>query len=80
MANKTQVGPVAPTPFRAAQTEAFLAGKRATSESIETASAILLSESKLRTSPHRATAEYRREVLPVLLREAMMNAIARAAV
>ena len=74
------VGPVAPTPFRAAQTEAFLAGKPATSESIETASAILLSESKLRTSPHRATAEYRREVLPVLLREAMLNAIARAAV
>jgi len=71
-------GPVAPTPFRAAQTEAFLAGKPATAETVEAAAAVLLSESKLRTSPHRATAEYRREVLPVLLREAMLNAIARA--
>lgn len=71
-------GPVAPTPFRAAQTEAFLAGKPATPETVEAAAAVLLNESKLRTSPHRATAEYRREVLPVLLREAMLNAIARA--
>jgi carbon-monoxide dehydrogenase medium subunit len=71
-------GPVAPTPFRAVQTEAFMAGKPATLETVEAAAAVLLSESKLRTSPHRATAEYRREVLPVLLREAMLNAIARA--
>ena len=73
-------GPVAPTPFRAVQTEAFLAGKPATPETVEAAAAVLLNESKLRTSPHRATAEYRREVLPVLLREAMLNAIARATV
>ncbi len=71
-------GPVAPTPFRAIQTEAFLAGKPATPETFEAAGAVLLSESRLRTSAHRATAEYRREVLPVLLREAMGNAIARA--
>ncbi|MEO6061488.1 MAG: FAD binding domain-containing protein [Thermoflexales bacterium] len=71
-------GPVAPTPFRAAQTEVFLAGKPASLETIESAADVLLNESKLRTSPHRATAEYRREVLPVLLREAMLSAIARA--
>lgn len=72
------VAPVAPTPFRCKQTEAFLAGKPATSESIEAAVEVLLSECKPRTSPHRATAEYRREVLPVLLRRTLSKAIERA--
>jgi carbon-monoxide dehydrogenase medium subunit len=72
------VAPVAPTPFRCKQTEAFLIGKPATSESIEAAVAVLLSECKPRTSPHRATAEYRREVLPVLLRRTLSKAIERA--
>jgi CO/xanthine dehydrogenase FAD-binding subunit len=72
------VAPVAPTPFRCKQTEAFLAGKPATSESIEAAVDVLLSECKPRTSPHRATAEYRREVLPVLLRRTLSKAIERA--
>jgi CO/xanthine dehydrogenase FAD-binding subunit len=72
------VAPVAPTPFRCRQTEAFLTGKPATSESIEAAVAVLLSECKPRTSPHRATAEYRKEVLPVLLRRTVSKAIERA--
>jgi carbon-monoxide dehydrogenase medium subunit len=72
------VAPVAPTPFRCQQTEAFLTGKLATSESIEAAVAVLLSECKPRTSPHRATAEYRKEVLPVLLRRTLGKAIERA--
>jgi carbon-monoxide dehydrogenase medium subunit len=71
------VAPVAPTPFRCQQTEAFLAGKPANSESIEAAMAVLLSECKPRTSPHRATAEYRKEVLPVLLRRTLSRAIER---
>ncbi len=71
------VAPVAPTPFRCLQTEAFLTGKPATAESIEAAVAILLSECKPRTSPHRATAEYRKEVLPVLLRRTLSKAIER---
>jgi carbon-monoxide dehydrogenase medium subunit len=70
--------PVAPTPFRCTQTESFLKGKPATSESIEAAIEILLSECKPRTSAHRATAEYRREVLPVLLRRTLSKAIERA--
>ena len=69
--------PVAPTPFRCQQTEAFLAGKPVTSESIEAAVEILLSECKPRTSPHRATAEYRKEVLPVLLRRTLGKAVER---
>jgi carbon-monoxide dehydrogenase medium subunit len=71
------VAPVAPTPFRCKQTEAFLIGKPANSELIEAAVAVLLSECKPRTSPHRATAEYRKEVLPVLLRRTLSKAIER---
>lgn len=72
------VAPVAPTPFRCKQTEAFLAGKPATSESIKAAMEVLLGECKPRTSPHRATAEYRKEVLPVLLHRTLSKAIERA--
>jgi carbon-monoxide dehydrogenase medium subunit len=72
------VAPVAPTPFRCQKTETFLTGKSATSESIGAAMAVLLSECKPRTSPHRATAEYRKEVLPVLLRRTLGKAIERA--
>lgn len=71
------VAPVAPTPFRCKQTEAFLKGKPATSESIEAAIDVLLGECKPRTSPRRATAEYRREVLPVLLRRTLSKAFER---
>ena len=73
------VAHVAPTPFRCQQTEAFLTGKPATSESSEAAVAVLLNECKPRTSPHRATAEYRKEVLPVLLRRTLSKAIERVA-
>src|SRR5512139_1376929 len=69
--------PVAPTPFRCRQTETFLTGKPATADSIEAAVEVLLSECKPRTSPHRATAEYRKEVLPVLLRRTVSRAIER---
>jgi CO/xanthine dehydrogenase FAD-binding subunit len=72
------VAPVAPTPFRCTQTEAFLKDKPATAESIEAAIPILLGECKPRTSLRRATAEYRREVLPVLLRRTLNRAIERA--
>ena len=70
--------PVAPIPFRCAQTESFLTGKSANHNSIEAAIEVLLSECKPRTSAHRATAEYRREVLPVLLWRTMSKAIERS--
>ncbi|HEY4722641.1 MAG TPA: FAD binding domain-containing protein [Anaerolineae bacterium] len=70
--------PVAPTPFRCRQTEAFLKDKPATPATIEAAIEPLLNECRPRTSPHRATAEYRREVLPVLLRRTLSKAIERA--
>ena len=70
--------PVAPTPFRCQRTEAFLKGKPASPETIEAAIEALMSECQPRTSPHRATAEYRREVLPVLLRRTLRKAFERA--
>jgi carbon-monoxide dehydrogenase medium subunit len=72
------VAPVAPTPFRCKQTEAFLKDKPAIAETIEAAIVVLLGECKPRTSPRRATAEYRREVLPVLLRRTLSKAFDRA--
>jgi carbon-monoxide dehydrogenase medium subunit len=71
------LGPVAPTPFRAAQTEAFLRGQPADDQTIARAVEVLLAECNPRTSPHRATAEYRHQVIPVLFRRAMRRAIER---
>jgi CO/xanthine dehydrogenase FAD-binding subunit len=75
---RISVGPVAPTPFRACNTEVFLIGKPATEETIEAAIPILLNECHPRTSAHRSTAEYRREMLSVLLRQTLGTAIDRA--
>ncbi len=71
-------GPVAPVPFRAAKTEAFLRGKALTEETLAQAVQILLTEVAPRTSPHRATAEYRTELLPTLLRQVLVEAVERA--
>jgi carbon-monoxide dehydrogenase medium subunit len=71
-------GPVAPTPFRACNTEAFLTGKPATDETIEAAIPVLLNECQPRTSAHRSTSVYRREMLSVLLRQVLGSAIGRA--
>jgi len=71
-------GPVAPTPFRACNTETFLMGKPATGETIEAAIPILLDECHPRTSAHRSTSDYRREMLSVLLRRIIGTAIERA--
>ena len=72
------IGPVAPTPYRACATEEFLRNKPATDETIEAAIPILLGECHPRTSAHRSTAEYRREMLSVLLKQTIGTAIGRA--
>lgn len=71
-------GPVAPAPFRAIKTEEFLRGKKFSEKTVERAAQILLSEAQPRTSPHRATKEYRIELLPMLLRQTLMRAVERA--
>ncbi|MCG2788062.1 MAG: xanthine dehydrogenase family protein subunit M [Anaerolineae bacterium] len=72
------VGPAGPVPFRARQTEAYLTGKIFSAETVAEAQETLLAEAKFRTSPARATAEYRRELVVVLLKNALSTAWERA--
>lgn len=72
------VGPAGPTPFRAHQTDAYLTGKTFSDETLAGAQETLLAEAKFRTSPARATAEYRRELVVVLLKNALSAAWERA--
>lgn len=71
-------GPVAPVPFRAHKTEEFLRGKALTAEVLEQAAKLLVDEAKPRTSAHRASKEYRYELLPSLLAQVLQAAAARA--
>jgi CO/xanthine dehydrogenase FAD-binding subunit len=73
------LGPVTRLPFRAGRTEHFLVGQPATDQTIHAACSVLLDECSPRTSPHRATAEYRRELIPVLFEQAALVAIQRCA-
>lgn len=76
-------GPAGPTPFRARRTEAILRGRPLErlldAETIALAAEEFLAEARLRTSPHRATAEYRRRLAPVILRQVLENARATLA-
>lgn len=72
------VGPSGPTPFRARLAEAALEGKLFDDAAIQAAAESLLSEARFRTSPHRATVEYRREMSRVLLRETLSTAWERS--
>lgn len=73
------LGPAGPVPLRARQAEAALCGQALTSKAIQAAAAVLLSEARFRTSPHRSTAEYRRHTAGVLLQELLPLAWERAA-
>jgi CO/xanthine dehydrogenase FAD-binding subunit len=71
-------GPLGPVPARLRRTEEFLRGKTWSVELIRQATAVLLDEAALRTSPHRATREYRQELLPTLLARTLTAAVERA--
>jgi carbon-monoxide dehydrogenase medium subunit len=71
-------GPAGPKPFRANKTEEFLAGKVWGQENFQKSAEILAGEVSLRTSTHRATKEYRHQLLPVLLRIVIEKAVQRA--
>ncbi len=75
---RISVGPAGPTPFRARQTEIFVTGKVFSAEMIAGAQAALLGEAIFRTSPARATAEYRRQLVVELLNNALKTAWKRA--
>ncbi len=72
------IGPAGPTPFRARNTEEMLQGRQFSPATIAEAKEILLSEARFRTSPHRATAEYRQHLAGVLLEETLTTAWNRA--
>lgn len=73
------LGSAAPVPVRATAAEAVLAGKRITPELIAKAAATAAAHSKTRSS-HRASAEYRREMIEVLVRRALSALTADLAV
>lgn len=77
-AARVAVGPAGPTPFRALETGKYLSGKVFNEETIAGAQQTLLAEAKFRTSPARATAEYRRALVVVLLKNALTAAWERA--
>jgi carbon-monoxide dehydrogenase medium subunit len=70
------VGPCGPTARRATAAEALLFGQPATKVDMERVLEALAEEVQLRTSPHRATAEYRHHMLGVLLRRIVPRALA----
>jgi CO/xanthine dehydrogenase FAD-binding subunit len=69
------IGPAGPRPVRARRTEDFLRGKPLQPEVLEQAVQPLLAETSMRTSPHRATAEYRRHLAGVLLQRTVAKAM-----
>jgi carbon-monoxide dehydrogenase medium subunit len=71
-AARLALGPAGPTPLRAERAEAFLAGRPALAEAIHGVVPLLW------TSPHRASAEYRRELVAALVERALSLAVRRA--
>ncbi len=72
-------GPSGPVPQRLRGAETVLVGRTPDQSSLEAAVDALLSEARFRTSPHRASADYRRHLAGVLLAETLHAAWERAA-
>ena len=69
-------GAVAPTPMRAKKVEEFLKGKEATEANLEAAADIARGECKPISEKHRASEEYRRDMVGVFTKRAIKKAIA----
>jgi CO/xanthine dehydrogenase FAD-binding subunit len=72
------VGPGGPTPHRATKAEAQLCGQAAEGLALDAVLGALEEETRLRSSAHRATSEYRHHLLGVLLRRVLPQALASA--
>jgi CO/xanthine dehydrogenase FAD-binding subunit len=68
------LGAVAPTPIRAKKAEAVLRGQKLDEKTVEKAAQTASSESKP-IDDHRASAEYRRDMVKILTRHAISQAI-----
>lgn len=72
------VGPGAPTPWRATEAEKFLAGKAINNEIVNAALEVLLVQVGFRSSPRRASSDYRRHIVDGLFRDTLETAWQRA--
>ena len=73
------IGPAGPTPFRASGAEeALTAAVVFDDAAVENAVAAAQEHARLRTSKYRASQEYRREMIGVLLRRVLQAAVERA--
>ncbi len=72
------VGPAGPVPRRMTAAEVILRGKTGDSKAIKAAHEAILNEAMLRTSRHRATKEYRKDLVAVLLDKTIKEAWASA--
>lgn len=77
VAPRIALGAVAPTVIRAPKAEAFLAGLAITPEVMDEAGRIAATEAKP-ISDFRASADYRRDLIAVLVKRALATAYARA--
>ena len=68
-AARVAVGPGGPKPWRANAAEQLLVGRRGSQEAVDAALHALLGEVGFRSSPRRATAEYRRHLVEGLFTE-----------
>lgn len=71
--------PLAPGPFRVPEAEEFLEGRPATEEQFTLAGRVASEHVTFRSSPTRGSSTYRHEVLPILIRRALMSAAASVA-
>ncbi len=72
------LGPAGPVPRRASTAESVLRNSAFNAENIAAALKALLQETSFRSSPHRATADYRRQMAGVLLESVLRTAWRRA--
>ncbi len=77
--SRISIGPAGPTPFLAEQAMETLVGSSPTAESFTRAAEAALAQAKLRTSKHRATEEYRAEMIRIQLPRTLTLAADRAA-
>jgi CO/xanthine dehydrogenase FAD-binding subunit len=75
---RVTLGPAGPTPFLAEQTMAYLVGQPAVTDTFTRAAELALAEADLRSSRHRATAEYRAEMIRAQLPKTLAKAAERA--
>jgi len=72
------VGPAGPKPWRASAAESALHGRRLQDPLALQALNLLLQEARFRTSPHRSSADYRRQLVSVLFKDTLTSAWNRA--